>query len=64
MLVWCGWCSKLMYEKPPYELNDDTHGICSQCEQKIEVQTGGYSIEFKRETYKHKPRRWRTKEVK
>jgi len=35
MLIICSWCKKKLGEKEPLEDKRETHGICSECYEKL-----------------------------
>ena len=36
MKIICAWCGKHLGEKPPYDDDSVTHGICAECARKAE----------------------------
>jgi hypothetical protein len=42
MKILCSWCKKDMGEKPPLEDRDITHGLCTACAKKIEVEFAAF----------------------
>lgn len=38
MIVKCGWCGKDLGEKEPLENRAVTHGMCLDCEAKVNAQ--------------------------
>jgi len=38
MIIQCSWCKRKMGEKPPIEDKRITHGICSECVNKLEEE--------------------------
>ena len=47
MLRVCGWCNKLLGEKPPYADKSITHGMCEAClaEQLDQIKKEGTTME-------------------